>query len=85
MPTLQSGYSGITVAMAIVEQKLIMIIDSDVSELFFTCFIINLLNITRLNLERVCFSGESVPGMGIYSCRYIKKHYGSYSSGNVNL
>jgi hypothetical protein len=34
MPTLQSGYSGIIVGMAIVEQKLIMIIDSDVSELF---------------------------------------------------
>ena len=71
--------------MAIVEQKLIMIIDSDVSELFYICFVINLLNITRLNLERVCFSGESVPGAGIYSCRYIRKHYGAYISNNVNL
>lgn len=56
--------------MAIVEQKLIVIIPSDVSELFYIGFVINLLNFTRLNLERVCFSGEFVPGMGIYSCRY---------------
>ena len=66
-------------------QKLIMIIDSDVSELFFICFVINLPNFTILNLERVCFSGEAVPGMGIYSYRYIRKHYGAHTAGTVTL
>jgi hypothetical protein len=66
MTTLQSGSRGITVDMETVEQKLITIIDSDVSELFRTCFVIKLLNITRLGLQRICFRGESVSGMDIY-------------------
>jgi hypothetical protein len=40
VPTFHSGYCGITDGMTIVEQKLITIIDWDVSELFYTLLVI---------------------------------------------
>jgi hypothetical protein len=69
VPTSHSGYCGITSGMRIWKQKLIMLIDSDDSEWFCTLVVIKLLNVMMLYLERVCFSGRSVPGLAINSCR----------------